>query len=86
MDHERFETVFIKDLRKVKRLGFDMRRILFFDDTPPKMQRNDGNAIYVSPFVGEPDDELEKLTRYLGSIRTADNYRRMEKRGWRSHT
>ena len=86
MDHERFETVFIKDLRKVKRLGFDMRRILFVDDTPSKMQRNYGNAIYVSPFEGEPDDELEKLTRYLGSIRTADNYRRMEKRGWRTHS
>ena len=86
MDPERFATVFIKDLRKVKRLGFDMRRILFVDDTPSKMQRNYGNAIYVSPFEGEPDDELEKLTRYLGSIRTSDNYRRMEKRGWRTHS
>ena len=86
MDHERFETIYIKDLRKVKRLGFDMRRILFIDDTPSKMSRNYGNAIYVSPFEGAADDELAGLQRYLGSIRTADNYRNMEKRGWRSHS
>ncbi len=85
VDPERFETIYIKDLRKVKRLGFDKRRILCVDDTPSKTQRNYGNAIYVSPFEGEPDDELETLTRYLGSIRTADNYRRMEKRGWRTY-
>ncbi|MEL6105303.1 MAG: HAD family hydrolase [Planctomycetota bacterium] len=89
MDPERYETVLIKDLRKVKRLGYDLRRILFVDDTPAKLQRNYGNAIYVSPFEGEvdgqADDELERLARYLGSIRTANNYRQMEKRGWRTH-
>ena len=49
------------------------------------MQRNYGNAIYVSPFEGPPDNELEKLTLYLKSIRSAENYRTFEKRGWRRH-
>lgn len=85
-DPERFETIFVKDLKKVKRLGYDLRHVLFVDDTPAKMQRNYGNAIYVDPYEGEADEELSYLTEYLGSIRTVDNYRRLEKRGWwRSH-
>jgi RNA polymerase II subunit A small phosphatase-like protein len=85
LNPERQEIDYIKDMKKVKRLGYNVNRILFIDDTESKMSRNYGNAIYVSPFVGAADDtELAALLQYLGSIRTLDNYRAIEKRGWRS--
>lgn len=82
---ESFEVDYIKDLKKVNRLGFDLDRTLFVDDTAVKLSRNFGNAIYIASFVGAMDDaELPLLARYLESIRGIANYRRLEKRGWRS--
>ena len=87
MDAETRENVYLKDLRKVKRLGYSLERILFVDDTPQKLARNYGNAIYVSPFEGADDDtELPKLLRFLESIHKEPNFRKIEKRGWRSRT
>ncbi len=85
MHEETRETVFLKDLKKVKRLGYALERILFVDDTPAKMARNYGNAIYVRPFEGDDDDnELALLLKYLQSISRERNFRGLEKRGWRS--
>src|SRR4051812_11594522 len=56
-DHEAFEEEFLKDLKKVKRLGYDLRRVLIADDTPRKVRRRYGNAVYVPPFFGDPEDE-----------------------------
>jgi len=85
MHGETLETVYIKDLKKVKRLGYSLDRILFIDDTPDKMARNYGNAIYVTPFEGDDEDnELEQLFEYLHSIQNEQNFRKVEKRGWRS--
>lgn len=85
MNGETLETVYIKDLKKVKRLGYSLERILFIDDTPGKMARNYGNAVYVTPFEGdEQDDELERLADYLSTIRNEPNFRWLEKRGWRN--
>lgn len=85
MNPETFETNFIKDLRKVKRLGFDLNRILIVDDTPSKLCRNFGNAIYVLPYEGSDDDkELFVLDRFLHSLHSFPNFRTLEKRGWRT--
>ena len=85
MNSETFEINFIKDLRKVKRLGFDLNRILIVDDTPSKVCRNFGNAIYVLPYEGSDDDkELFVLDRFLHSLHSFPNFRRLEKRGWRT--
>lgn len=82
-DFESFEDFFIKDLKKVRRRGFDLARTLIVDDTPSKVARNYGNAVYVPPFLGDPsDDILPTLARYLdGLLETAD-VRTIEKRGW----
>jgi RNA polymerase II subunit A small phosphatase-like protein len=83
---ESAEIEYIKDLKKVKRLGYDINRILFLDDTASKLARNFGNAIYVRPYEGgTTDDELPRLLRFLESIKDACNYRTIEKRGWRSY-
>lgn len=87
MNGETMETVYIKDLKKVKRLGYSLERILFVDDTPGKMARNYGNAIYVTPFEGnDRDGELPRLLMYLHSLEKEADFRKLEKRGWRSRT
>lgn len=79
------EHYFVKDLKKVKRLGFDLARVLIADDTPQKVERQYGNAVYVRSFFGDPaDDELPRLANYLTSIADCEDFRRLEKRGWRS--
>ena len=85
-DGELQETYFVKDLKKVQRIGFDLDRILIVDDTPKKVERNFGNAIYVKPYFGDPDDsELRHLSSYLKSLSQLPNVRSVEKRGWRNN-
>ncbi|MEM6784125.1 MAG: hypothetical protein AAF624_10390 [Bacteroidota bacterium] len=39
----------------------------------------------IAPYFGaQDDDELPALLTYLRTLRDAPNYRRIEKRGWRS--
>lgn len=83
-DPENQEHFWVKDLKKVKRLGHDLRRTLMVDDTPKKLSRNYGNLIRVAPFEGDPrDDELLALAGYLAGIREVPDLRAIEKRGWR---
>jgi RNA polymerase II subunit A small phosphatase-like protein len=80
---ESSEIEYIKDLKKVKRQGFALERVIMVDDSPVKASRNFGNAIYVAPYTGAASDaELPLLARYLESIRDAQNFRDVEKRGW----
>ena len=79
------ETTYIKNLKKVKRLGFDISKIIIIDDTPEKSSKNYGNAIYPKPFAGNSkDDELKFLSQYLYQLKDVDNVRNIEKRGWKS--
>ncbi|MDA9773882.1 HAD family hydrolase [Saprospiraceae bacterium] len=75
---------YVKKLEKVKKHGFDLKRVLIIDDTPHKSSENYGNAIYPSIFEGDQKDgELTQLLDYLISIKDVENYRRVEKRNWR---
>jgi RNA polymerase II subunit A small phosphatase-like protein len=66
IDPECLGTYYVKDLKKVKRLGFNLDRVLIIEDIPKNAERNYGNAIFVKPFHGDPDDrELLQLLRYL---------------------
>lgn len=83
-DPESKQRYFVKDLKKVKRRGFNLDRVLIVDDTPQNVERNYGNAVYVKPFFGDPsDDELRRLSRYLKSLRECLNFRKIEKRRWK---
>jgi RNA polymerase II subunit A small phosphatase-like protein len=74
----------VKNLSKLKRLGFRLERIVMLDDTPEKLHRHYGNLVRVRPYFGEPDDdELSRVTAYLLRLATADDVRRLEKRDWR---
>lgn len=81
---ELLEYYFVKDLKKVKRRGFDLQQVLIVDDTPAKAERNFGNAIYVTPYTGlADDDELPQLLIYLVQLSKMQDYRSIDKRGWR---
>jgi RNA polymerase II subunit A small phosphatase-like protein len=76
---------YIKPLKKLKKKGFKLDRILIVDDTPHKCSDNYGNAIYPKEFLGDlQDDELKKLAKYLKSLKDKNNVRTIEKRGWNS--
>ncbi|WP_417385829.1 HAD family hydrolase [Gimesia sp.] len=86
-DPELHEQYYIKDLKKVRRQGYHLERVLIVDDTPRKVERNYGNAIYVTPWFGDQNDhELQLLTKYLLQIRDQANLRRIEKRNWKSRS
>ena len=74
-------------MKKLKRKGFQLERILIVDDTPHKSTDNFGNAIYPKEFKGEStDNELKLLAQYLKTLKDKENVRRLEKRNWRSQT
>ena len=80
------EHYYAKDLSKVRRLGFELERILIVDDSPEKLAKHYGNHIQVAPFTGdESDHELRDLLPFLDFLRTAENVRRIEKRFWRQY-
>lgn len=78
------ELYYVKSLKKVKRKGYELERILIIDDSPHKSKLNYGNAIYPKSYKGELDDnELLILIDYLESIKDESNFRTIEKRNWR---
>jgi len=80
------EYQYIKDLKKVKRKGFDLNTVLAVDDSPEKLARQYGNLIRVKPFFGIADQELLYLMHYLATLKNQDNVRTIEKRHWRAST
>ncbi len=75
----------LKNLKKVKRKGFSLRRTLIVDNTPSKVAANYGNAIYIPDFVGNTEDaELLKLRDYLLLIKYREDFTRVEKRFWKN--
>ena len=73
-----------KPLKKVRRRGYQLDRILIVDDSPHKSRQNYGNAIHPAAFEGNPnDDELKHLAEYLKLLKDKPTIRNIEKRNWR---
>jgi carboxy-terminal domain RNA polymerase II polypeptide A small phosphatase len=86
-DYELDEIVWIKDLGKLKKLGYDLDRVVAIDDSPEKHARNFGNLLRVTPWTGDQDDtELQDVARYLQWLDQQPSVRSVEKRGWRNLT
>ncbi len=84
-DYKRYASYWIKDLKKVKRCGYALEKIIAIDDSPEKLYRQYGNLVRVLPFEGlVSDDELLHLQQYLSVLAEVDNVRQIEKRGWQS--
>lgn len=85
-DYELFQYDYIKDLRKVKKKGFNLEEVIMLDDTPSKLRRNYGNLVRIREFTGDPlDKELELLVPYLSWLKEKVDIRKIEKRNWRAH-
>lgn len=76
-----------KRLKKIKKIGFHLDKTIIVDDSPEKIRMNFGNAIYISKFEGNPeDDELKLLSIFLKLIKDSENLRQIEKRFWRNNS
>jgi RNA polymerase II subunit A small phosphatase-like protein len=79
--------VYVKNLKKVKNLGYGLENIIVVDDSPEKWSQQYGNLVRVSEFLGDPSDtELKELRPYLIHLKRVPNVRGVEKRGWREGT
>lgn len=79
--------VFMKRLKKIKKLGYSLDRTLIVDDKPAGLRENFGNTIIIPEFNGDQQDsELIHLGKYLMKIKDTPNFRKLEKRNWRSET
>ncbi|MHC1777596.1 MAG: NIF family HAD-type phosphatase [Lentimicrobium sp.] len=75
--------VFVKRLKKVKKLGYSLERTLIVDDKPAGLRENFGNIVIVHEFRGDREDrELFRLGKYLVKIKDVPNFRKLEKRNW----
>ncbi|MBZ5536732.1 MAG: HAD family hydrolase [Acidobacteriia bacterium] len=84
-DPESGTSYWIKDLKKVRRLGRSLEGVLVVDDSPGKLERSYGNHIHIRPFEGDPrDDDLRKLQAYLLWLKDVPNVRLLDKRDWRT--
>jgi RNA polymerase II subunit A small phosphatase-like protein len=73
-----------KPLRKLKRQGHPLSRVLMIDDSPEKHAQNYGNLLRLRPFLGDPADvELREVLPFLGRLKNLTDIRTVEKRGWR---
>jgi len=78
------ESEIIKPLKKVRRLGFPIEKLIIVDDIPETFQQNYGNAILIRKFSGDKTDkELFLLRYYLEMIANVENIRELDKRNWR---
>jgi len=73
-----------KEIRKLRRRGYDVERIVAVDDTPRKWENSFGNLVRVPEWKAEdPEDNvLGRLLPYLRWLNEQPNVRRVEKRGW----
>ncbi len=79
------EFRWIKDLKKVKKRGWDLNQVLVVEDKPENLSRHYGNVIRIKPFEGDLGDvELKRLMPLLLELKDSENVRNVEKRGWRS--
>lgn len=84
-DPENQKEYWLKNLKKVARLGHDLDRTLFVDDKAVGLRRNYGNHVGILPYGGAiVDDELPRLARFLVRISASPNLRAIEKRLWRA--
>lgn len=83
---ETAEQFWIKDLKKLKKQGYLLSKIIVVDDSPEKLKRQYANLVRVEPFLGDPNDrELNLLKPFLAHLTTVDDVRKVEKRNWKQY-
>jgi RNA polymerase II subunit A small phosphatase-like protein len=58
--------------------------VLIIDDSPEKVRQHYGNHLQLTPFEGQASDrDLLDVIPFLEWLKDRDDFRRIEKRGWR---
>jgi TFIIF-interacting CTD phosphatase-like protein len=84
-DAENYAYFHEKKMSKVRRCGYDLKKVIVVDDSPEKWRNSYGNLVRVKPFFGETDDsELKRLIIYLERLKSVENIRKTEKRNWQN--
>jgi carboxy-terminal domain RNA polymerase II polypeptide A small phosphatase len=79
------DRVYTKPLTKVRKLGFDLSRVIAVDDKAENFYDAYSNLVQVKRFLGDSSDtELQKLAQYLPLLAKESNVRKLEKRRWRN--
>lgn len=82
-DIETGEYYWLKNLKKVKRQGYRLEKVLVIEDDHRSMEQSYGNLIKVKAFKGDLfDEELYNLIFYLKWISTVENVREINKLNW----
>ena len=82
-DPELMESYYIKNLAKLKRMGYRLEHMIMVDDTPKKLERNYGNLVRIKAWLGNPKDrELLRPINYLSDLKKVENVRAIDKRLW----
>ncbi len=77
------DSILVKDLKKVRAKGWDLRRVLALDDMASVHQRAYGNHVPIRPFRGSlEDEELRRVIPFLERWFREPNVRAIEKRFW----
>lgn len=84
-DYEAHREYYLKDIKKLKKKGYEIEKIIVIEDSRMATKRNYGNAIIVQEYRGETnDDELFKLLHYLEKLGKVEKVRTIDKRNWRN--
>lgn len=74
------EQVQLKDLKKVKRLGYRLERTLIIDDKPAGLARHRGNILRAPEWTGDPADTfLKDVLPLLEHLAQVENIRTTRK-------
>lgn len=73
----------IKPIKKLKRQGYDPKRVIALDNSSHPWVRSYGNHMSIPDYLGEPDDRwLLEVMKYLPQFCEAEDVRPFEWRGW----
>jgi len=85
LDYDKGNYYWLKDIKKIERLGYRKEKVLFIEDDPRPFQRSYGNLILVNPFTDlKTDKELLFLMDYLESMKDAEDVRKIDKENWQN--
>ncbi len=77
------ERIYTKPLTKVRKLGYNLERVIAVDDLAANYQDAYGNLVKIKRFLGDSSDtELLRLSQYLPRLAIIPNVRKLEKRRW----
>lgn len=79
------QQIYIKNLNKVFKRGYNKKNTLILDDSPEKVQKNYGNWIPIKEYKGVDDNDADLLflIDYLTVIKDVEDVRIIEKRNWK---